>query len=143
MNKATYTGRLTKDPEVRYTKDNLAVANFTIAVNRKYKRQGQPDADFIPCTAYGKIAEFIEKYFRKGMKIEVSGRTETGSYTNREGNKVYTWTTTVEEAEFAESKSAGGQATTSSSGSTTPTSNYGYDGFMNIPDGMDEELPFI
>jgi single-strand DNA-binding protein len=138
MNKATYTGRLTKDPEVRYTKDNLAVANFTIAVNRKYKRQGQPEADFIPCTAYGKIAEFIEKYFRKGMKIEVSGRTETGSYTNREGNKVFTWTTTVEEAEFGESKSS----QEGNSAAKAPTSNYDATGFMNIPDGIDEELPF-
>lgn len=140
MNKASYTGRLTKDPEVRYTsgQNPFAVANFTIAVNKKFKKDGGPEADFIPCTAYGKTAEFIEKYFRKGMKIEVCGRTETSSYTDRDGNKRYTWTTVVEEAEFGESKSAQNQQTTQE----RPKSNYDANGFMNIPDGIDEELPF-
>lgn len=142
MNKAEYTGRLTKDPEVRYTKDNLAIANFTLAVSRKYKRQGQPEADFILCTAYGRVAEFIEKYFRKGMKMEVVGRTETDSYTNRSGDKVYTWTTVVEEAEFGESKTAQSNGHTESKNACAPTSNYDATGFMNIPDGIDEELPF-
>jgi single-strand DNA-binding protein len=139
MNKAQITGRFTKDPEVRYTsgQNPLAVANFTVAVNRRYKQQGQPEADFIPCTAFGKVAEFIEKYFRKGMKIEVCGRISTGSYTNKDGNKVYTWGITVEEAEFAESKS---QQTAPAD--EKPKSNYDPTGFMNIPDGIDEELPF-
>lgn len=140
MNKAEITGRFTKDPEVRYTsgQNPLAVANFTVAVNRKYKQQGQPEADFIPCTAFGKIAEFIEKYFRKGMKIEICGRITTGSYTNKDGNKVYTWGITVEEAEFAESKSTQQTAPADEK----PKSNYDPTGFMNIPDGFDEELPF-
>ncbi len=139
MNKAEITGRLTRDPEVRYTsgQNPLAVANFSVAVNRRYKQQGQPDADFIPCTAFGKAAEFIEKYFRKGMKIEVVGRITTGSYTNRDGNKVYTWGITVEEAEFGESKSSQHTA------EERPQSNYDPTGFMNIPDGIDFELPFV
>lgn len=140
MNKAQITGRFTKDPEVRYTsgQNPIAVANFTVAVNKRYKQQGQPEADFIPCTAFGKVAEFIEKYFRKGMKIEVCGRITTGSYTNKDGNKVYTWGITVEEAEFAESKSAQQTAPADEK----PKSNYDPTGFMNIPDGFDEELPF-
>lgn len=141
MNKAEITGRLTRDPEVRYTsgQNPLAVANFSVAVNRRYKQQGQPDADFIPCTAFGKAAEFIEKYFRKGMKIEVVGRITTGSYTNRDGNKVYTWGITVEEAEFGESKSSQHTAPAEE----RPQSNYNPTGFMNIPDGIDFELPFV
>lgn len=143
MNKVEITGRFTKDPEVRYTsgQNPLAVANFTVAVNKKYKREGQPDANFIPCTAYGKTAEFIEKYFRKGMKIEIVGRIETGFYTNRDGNKVYTWGVDIDEAEFGESKTAQNQQSAAPA-AEKPKSNYDLTGFMNIPDGIDEELPF-
>ena len=142
MNKAQITGRFTKDPEVRYTsgQNPIAVANFTIAVNKKYKREGQPEANFIPCTAYGKTAEFVEKYFRKGMKIEVCGSIETGSYKNKDGQTVYTWGISVDEVDFGESKSSQNQ--NAAPATEKPKSNYDPTGFMNIPDGFDEELPF-
>lgn len=151
MNKAILVGRLTRDPEVRYSQgDNAtAVARYTLAVDRRFKRDGEPTADFIPCVVFGRSAEFAEKYFRQGLRIVVSGRIQTGSYTNREGQKVYTTDVVVEEQEFAESKNAGG----SNGGYSAPqhnnpapsanTSDLGSaDGFMNIPDGIDEELPF-
>lgn len=103
MNKAIEIGRLTRDPEVRYSQgSNTAVARYTVAVDRKFKREGEPTADFIPCVAFGKQAEFAEKYFRKGTKVVISGRITTGSYTNKDGQKVYTTEITVEEQEFAE-----------------------------------------
>lgn len=132
-------GRLTRDPEVRYGgANNTAIARFSLAVLRKFKQEGQPDCDFINCVAFGKTAEFIEKWCRQGTKLLIEGRWQTGSYTNRDGQKVYTNDCMVESCEFAESKNASQQNTQSR---TEPmlSSN---DGFMNIPDGIDEELPF-
>ena len=140
MNKTVLMGRLTADPQVRYSQgDNAtAVARYTLAVNRKFKKDGEPTADFIPCVVFGRSAEFAEKYFRQGMRVSVSGRIQTGSYTNKDGNKVYTTDVVVEEQEFAESKAANQQNQQSAGSGSIPAS----DGFMNIPDGMDEELPF-
>ena len=139
MNKIVLMGRLTADPQVRYSQgDNAtAVARYTLAVNRKFKKDGEPTADFIPCVVFGRSAEFTEKYFRKGMQVAISGRIQTGSYTNKDGVKVYTTEVIVEEQEFAESKAASQQNQNNASDSV-PSS----DGFMNIPDGIDEELPF-
>lgn len=108
MNKVILMGRLTRDPEVRYSsgENATAVARFSLAVDRRFKREGEQNADFISCVAFGKTAEFIEKYFRKGMRMTLAGRIQTGSYTNKEGNKVYTTDVFVEECEFAESKKA-------------------------------------
>lgn len=153
MNKVIMIGRLTRDPDIRYTQgqDQMCIARFTLAVDRKGRRQeGQQNADFPSCVAFGKAGEFIEKWIKKGTKIAVTGRLQTGSYTNRDGIKVYTTDVVCEDVEFAESKAAGsarqnggnGQA---QSGAYTPTpaeGDAGYDGFMNIPDGIDEELPF-
>lgn len=136
MNKVMLMGRLTKDPEVR-TGESTTVAKYTLAVNRKFKKDGEPTADFIPCVVFGRSAEFTEKYFRKGMQVAISGRIQTASYTNKDGNKVYTTDVVVEEQEFAESKAASQQNQNNASDSV-PSS----DGFMNIPDGIDEELPF-
>ena len=143
MNKVVLMGRLTRDPEIRYTQgDNMIIARYTLAVNRKYKRDGEPDADFIQCVSFAKAAEFAEKYFKKGMRVTVSGRIQTGSYTNKEGQKIYTTDVILEEQEFAESKSETQQDNTSPrQRGDTPTTESG-DGFMNIPDGIDEELPF-
>jgi single-strand DNA-binding protein len=146
MNKVILMGRLTRDPEVRYSQGEqaTAIARYTIAVDRRFRRDGdQQTADFIGCVAFGRSAEFAEKYLRKGTKIAVTGRIQTGSYTNKDGQKVYTTDVVVEECEFAESKNASGG---DSSGFTpadrpSPSSAAG-DGFMNIPDGIDEELPF-
>ena len=140
MNKTVLMGRLTADPQVRYSQgDNAtAVARYTLAVNRKFKKDGEPTADFIPCVVFGRSAEFTEKYFRKGMQVAVSVRIQTGSYTNKDGNKVYTTDVVVEEQEFAESKAANQQNQQSAGSGSIPAS----DGFMSIPDGMDEELPF-
>jgi len=134
MNKVILMGRLTRDPEVRYSNSGTAIVNYTLAVDRTYKRDNEPSADFLKCIGFGQTAEFAEKYFHKGIKIAVTGRIQTGSYTNREGQKVYTTDIVVESQEFAESKSA-------SSASTQPTPAPS-DGFMNIPDDIDEELPF-
>ncbi len=142
MNKSILMGRLTRDPEVRYSSgDNpTAVARYTLAVDRRYQREGEPNADFIPCVVFGKGAELAEKYFRKGIKVLVIGRIETGKYTNQEGQTVYTTKVIVEEQEFAESKAASERSQQADSSNPMP-SNAG-DGFMNIPDGIDEELPF-
>lgn len=138
MNKCILMGRLTRDPEVRYSQgeNSLAVARYTLAIDRKFKKAGEPEADFINCVAFGKSAEFAEKYFKQGTKIVVTGRIQTGSYTNKEGQKVYTTDIVIEEQEFAESKSASNE-----SGRPAPSQANG-DGFMNIPEGIDEELPF-
>ena len=140
MNKAILIGRLTRDPEVRYSQGQnaTAVARFTMAVDRRWKREGDPSADFIPCVVFGKSAEFVEKYFRKGMRVSVSGRIQTGSYTNKDGQKVYTTEVVVEEQEFAESKAETQQNQQVAGNGSMPASD---DGFMNIPDGLDEELP--
>ena len=132
-------GRLTRDPEVRYGANNSTpVARFTLAVDRRFKKEGEQTADFIPCVVFGKSAEFAEKYFRQGMRVAISGRIQTGSYTNKDGQKVYTTDVIVEEQEFAESKAASQQNQQNSDG-PMPSSN---DGFMDIPDGEMEELPF-
>lgn len=137
MNKTFLIGRLTNNPEVRYSQGNkpMAIARYTLAVNRRFKKDGDQEADFIRCVAFGKQGEFAEKYLRKGMKIAISGRIQTGSYTNQDGQKVYTTDIVVEEHEFCESKSSEGQA-------PAPQPQTDADGFMNIPDGIDEELPF-
>lgn len=138
MNKVILMGRLTRDPEVRMSGDTT-VARFSLAVDRRFKKDGEQTADFINCVAFGKTGEFIEKYGRKGTKFVVEGRIQTGSYTNKDGQKVYTTDVVVEQVEFAESKaSADGNATNNTANSNTPTDT----SFMNIPDGIDEELPF-
>lgn len=150
MNKVILMGRLTRDPNVHYTAgDNpMGIARYTLAVDRRIKREGEATADFISCIAFGKAAEFAEKYFRQGIRIVVSGRIQTGSYTNRDGNKVYTTDVVVEEQEFAESKNnaAGNNNVQGNTAAGQQSENQGVsvdaDGFMNIPDGIDEELPF-
>lgn len=146
MNKVILMGRLTRDPEIRYSQGEqaTAIARYSLAVDRRFKREGDTQtADFINCVAFGRQGEFAEKYLRKGIKIAITGRIQTGSYTNKDGQKVYTTDVVVEEQEFAESKAASEQ---NSGGFVpadrpSPTAAAG-DGFMNIPDGIDEELPF-
>ena len=150
MNKVILMGRLTRDPEVRYSQGegSLAIARYTLAVDRRFKRDGEATADFINCVSFGKTAEFAERYFHKGIRITVCGRIQTGSYTNREGQKVYTTEVVVEEQEFAESRAANQQYMAENVPQMQqpvemPTpSAASADGFMNIPDGIDEELPF-
>jgi single-strand DNA-binding protein len=124
-------GRLVRDPEVRVSTGGnpTTISKFTLAVDRKFKRDGQPDADFFSCVSFGKQAEFVEKYLHKGTKVLISGRLENNDYTNRDGQKVYSVQISVEEIEFAESKKAAEEQPKD-------------DGFVNVPDGMDEELPF-
>lgn len=142
MNKVILMGRLTRDPDIRHSagENSTAVARYTLAVDRRYKRDGEAGADFISCVAFGRSAEFAQKYFRQGLKVVITGRIQTGSYTNRDGNKVYTTDVAVEEQEFAENKAAG--QTTNSGSQQKPEPQVDADGFMNIPDGIDEELPF-
>lgn len=146
MNKVILMGRLTRDPEVRYSQgeQQTAVARYTLAVDRRFKREGdQQTADFINCVAFGRLGEFAEKYLRKGIKVVVTGRIQTGSYTNKEGQKVYTTDVVVEECEFAESKNAGSGDNAGAVSTDRPApSGASGDGFMNIPEGIDEELPF-
>lgn len=161
MNKVILMGRLARDPEVRYTsgQDTLAIARFTLAVERRMKREDQINADFISCVSFGRQAEFVEKYFHQGLKIAITGRIQTGSYKNREGQTIYTTEVVVEEQEFAESKAAseaagnaavqnkGGSSSSPSrsttrskskpSSATSPT-----DAFMDVADTIDEDLPF-
>ena len=145
MNKAILMGRLTRDPEVRYsqTDSNMAIARFSLAVDRRYKKQGDTvTADFFNCTAFGKQGEFVEKYLKKGTKIVVTGRIQNDNYTNKEGQKVYSVQIMVEEIEFAESK-ASSQSNAGNDGSAQPQMGApDADGFMNIPDGIDNSLPF-
>lgn len=135
MNKVILLGRLTREPDVRYGNgpDPMAVARYTVAVNRPVKKDGNQEADFISCVAFGRRAEFAEKYFRKGMKVAITGRIQTGSYTNKDGQKVYTTDVIIDEQEFAENKKADNPQ--------TAPQDIG-DGFINIPDGIEEELPF-
>lgn len=168
MNKVVLMGRLTRDPDVRYTQgeNSMAIARYTLAVDRRRSKDNQQgrQADFISCVAFGKAAEFAEKYLRKGTKIAISGRIQTGSYENKDGQKVYTTDVVIEETEFAESKKdnsgrdamddqyaaqyAQQQAGSSAAAGGAMGYNNGsgqqgqYTGFMNIPDGIDEELPF-
>lgn len=135
-------GRLTKEPAMTTTNSGMIIGRYTLAVERRFKRDGEPTADFINCVVFGKSAEFAQKYFAKGTKIAVQGRLNTGSYTNKDGQKVYTTDVIVENQEFAESKAssqANGMATQPKASNTTE----GNDGFMNIPDGVEENLPFI
>ena len=157
MNKVILMGRLTRDPEVRYSQgaSQTSVARFSVAVDRRFKREGEPDADFFNCTAFGKQAEFIERYLHKGTKVVLCGRIQNDNYTNKEGQMVYSVRVMVDEIEFAESKNAssgnaggynnngggynnGGYA----GGGSAPAPSGAGDGFMNIPDGIDEEMPF-
>ena len=143
MNKVILMGRLTRDPEVRYSagENALAIARYTLAVDRRFRRDGEATADFINCVSFGRTAEFAEKYYRQGLKIVVSGRIQTGSYTNRDGQKVYTTEVVVEEQEFAESKSASDNYAASHPQTSAPAPSMpapgaaSADGFMNIPDG--------
>lgn len=141
MNKVILMGRLTRDPEVRYSQgaSQTAVGRFSIAVDRRFKREGEPDADFFNCTAFGKQAEFVERYLHKGTKIVVSGRIQNDNYTNKDGQTVYSVRVMVEEIEFAESKSAQNAGNGNAAGGGAATTD---DGFMNIPEGIEEELPF-
>ena len=138
MHKVIQIGRLTKDPEIRYSQgaNTTCVARYTLAVDRKFKQEGQPTADFINCIAFGKLGEFAEKYLHKGVKIAVTGRIQTGSYTNKDGQKVYTTDVVVEEQEFCESKS-------SNQSQQNERPQQSSDDFMSIPDGLDDTgLPF-
>ena len=140
MNKVELIGRLTADPTVRYTQgqDTMAIARFTLAADRRgKKREGQQNADFIMCTAFGKIAEHIERYWHKGMKAGISGHIQTGSYTNKNGDKVYTTDVILEEIEFCESKQSNDTAQ-----NTAPQQTQSVNDFMSIPDDFPEELPF-
>lgn len=146
MNKVIMMGRLTRDPEVRYSQgaSQTAVARFSLAVDRRFKREGEPDADFFNCTSFGKQAEFVEKYLRQGTKIVISGRVQNDNYTNKEGQKVYSVQIIVEEIEFAESKnasSANGGGSYQAGSRPSPSQAAG-DGFMSIPEGAEDEMPF-
>lgn len=155
MNKVILMGRLTRDPDIRYStgENATSVARYTLAVDRRFTRRdggdSQQTADFIGCVAFGRSAEFAEKYLRQGTKVVVTGRIQTGSYTNRDGQKVYTTDVVVEDQEFAESKNAaagsgmgmGTQSARPAAANPGQASAPG-DGFMNIPEGIDEELPF-
>lgn len=133
MNKVELLGRLTRDPDVRYSqtqsRDTMCIARYTLAVNRKGKDAG---ADFISCIAFGKQGEFAEKYLKQGMKIALTGKIQTGSYTNKDGQKIYTTDVVAEEQEFAESKSS----------ESAPKESAPNDGFIDVPDGLENELPF-
>lgn len=149
MNKVILMGRLTRDPEVRYSQgaNSVVIARYTLAVDRRYNRNNEENStDFINCLAIGKSGEFAEKYLHKGIKVVIAGRIQTGSYTNRDGVKVYTTDVVVEEQEFAESKNSGNNGNNNGGSNGGSNGRYGSpapgDGFMNIPDGLDEELPF-
>lgn len=148
MNKAMIVGRLTRDPNVRYSQgeNQTCVARFTLAVDRrrsKNSREGEQTADFISCVAFGKTGEFVEKYARKGMKFDIVGRIQTGSYQDKDGKTVYTTDIVVEEIEFGESKaSAQANGAAPANGGNANAETAGDDGFMNVPDEIDDELPF-
>lgn len=136
MNKVILMGRLTRDPEVSTSQQGNTFARYSVAVDRKIKREGQPEADFFNCVSYGKQAEFVEKYLKKGTKVVLSGRLENNNYTNKDGQKVYDVRISVEEIEFAESKTGSGQ------GQTNQGAQQAANDFINIPDNLIEELPF-
>ena len=149
MNRVILMGRLTRDPNISYSQggDNMAIARFTLAVDRRGRRQdggNEPTADFIGCVCFGRQAEFAEKYLRQGTKVAVTGRIQTGSYTNKDGQKVYTTDVVLDDIEFAESKNTqgGSDSNYSYQAPSRPAPSAAGDGFMNIPDGIDEELPF-
>lgn len=138
MNKVILMGRLTRDVEIRYSQgeNSMAIARFSLAVDRRFRKDGEQGADFINCIAFGKTAEFFERFGRKGTKFLIEGRIQTGSYTNKDGQKVYTTDVVVENAEFGESKN------NQQGNDNPPPAPRNNDGFMSIPDGIDEELPF-
>ncbi|SNU06934.1 single-strand binding protein [Lachnospiraceae bacterium] len=151
MNKVILMGRLTRDPEVRYSNsqngDQMAIARYTLAVDRRFARKNggdnQQTADFITCVAFGRQGEFAEKYLKQGTKIAVTGRIQTGSYTNKEGQKVYTTEVVVEEQEFAESKGAASESQGGYAPQAAPSpADASADAFMNIPEGIENDLPF-
>lgn len=148
MNKVILMGRLTRDPEIRYSQSSngdgqMAIARYTLAVDRRFSRNSDQTADFIGCVAFGRSAEFAEKYLKQGTKIVATGRIQTGSYTNKDGNKVYTTDVVIEDQEFAESKAASERASGSyqPAGRPAPT-NASAEGFMSIPEGIEDDLPF-
>ena len=148
MNKVILMGNLTRDPEIRYSQgeNSLAIARFSIAVNRRFSRQGDTDTDFFNCTAFGKQAEFVEKYFKQGSRMLLTGRVQSDNYTNKNGERVYSVQIMADEIEFAERKS------TADANASRGASNFGGgapepamaadDDFMNIPDGIEDGLPF-
>ncbi len=140
MNNVCLVGRLTKDPEIRYTNQGLSIAKFSVAVDRRFKKDGGQTADFPNITAFGKTAEFIEKYFNKGQRIGITGRIQTGSYEKEDGTKVYTTEVIAENVEFVESKS---QSNQNNNAQHEPSLAEANDGFTNIPDELEEELPFL
>lgn len=147
MNTVNLVGRLTRDPDIRYANSGTSIARFSVAVDRRIKSENGPTADFIPCTAFGKTAEFLEKYFHKGQRIGIVGRIQTGSYTNNDGQKVYTMDVIVETVEFVESRSTAGGF--SDGGAPEKPASGGFQtgpadahGFVDVPDGLDDELPF-
>ena len=148
MNKIILMGRLTRDPEIRYAQgeNQMAIARFSLAVDRRFKRQGDPDADFFNCTAFGRQAEFVERYLKQGTKILLAGRVQNDNYTNKNGEKVYSVQIIAEEIEFAESKGSGSQPGGDSQSNYQPATpspaQAADDGFLNIPNGIEEELPF-
>jgi len=145
MNKVILMGRLTRDAEIRYSQGEnaTAVARFSLAVDRRFRRNNdEQTADFINCVAFNKTAEFLERFGRKGTKFVLEGRIQTGSYTNKDGQRVYTTDVVAENVEFAESKNASGGGDFGGAPSVPSPSGAAGDGFMNIPDGIDEELPF-
>lgn len=151
MNKVILMGRLTRDPEVRYSQgaSQTVVARFSVAVDRRFKREGEPDADFFNCTCFNKQAEFVERYLHKGTKVVLCGRVQNDNYTNKDGQMVYSVRIMVDEIEFAESKNASGGNSDGGynnggygNQNSAPAASGAGDGFMNIPDGIDEELPF-
>ena len=149
MNKIILMGRLTRDPDVRYSQGEkpVAIARFSLAVDRRIRQDAEnaPSADFPSCIAFGKTGEFVEKYFHKGSKILLEGRIQTGSFTNKDGQKVYTTDVIAEQVEFAESKGSGDRAAADEAALQQAGINFPItdeDGFMNVPDGIDEELPF-
>lgn len=140
INSVNLTGRLTRNPDVRYTDGGTSIARFTLAVDRRFRQDDGPTADFPSCVAFGKTAEFIERYFRQGMKLELTGRIQTGSYTNKDGVKVYTTDVIAEQVGFGESKGASQRQENQEE--STGFNSDGGDGFMDIPDDVDEEMPF-
>lgn len=147
MNKVIMMGRLTRDPEIRYSQgaSQTAIGRFSLAVDRRFKREGEPDADFFNCTTFGKQAEFVEKYLKQGTKVVITGRVQNDNYTNKEGQKVYSVQIIVEEIEFAESRNAAASnagASNYQADSRPSPSQAAGDGFMSIPEGAEEELPF-
>lgn len=142
MNCVQLVGRLTRDPDIRYTNGGLSIARLTVAVDRRFKKEGQQDADFPSVVAFGKTAEFIEKYFSKGMRIGIAGRLQTGSYKKEDGSTVYTTDVVAENVEFVESKSTQNRADSETERRTPPDLSAGDEDFAYIPPGIEEELPF-